>query len=1052
MAHELTQTIQTQIDNKRLKINFTFTLDSVDQSDYLIDWTLSYDKAFGASSAVFILNNAGGIFGDDGDMRVEVGDIVEFSEQYEGDATEFKRFYGIVEQRSIIKTAQERKIVLNCLDYIATLQKTDIDLDVEGTKVEVTEETLTPEYLPSPNDSLAQVFDFANNAIAQDPAPLLTIRPKSGTTLVTEDPQYDGFDVYYANGQVVLGTPLNASDNYDLVATSYHFYTQGAHIEDILEDILTQVDGFGKYMFGETSAQDVIDNHLTDTFDNVEGTTTDTLTPNYTDSEITIKHQLSQAVIAGDTRIELGSAEGLPSSGTASINGDTFTWSSIESGSALTGIPASGSYSLGSHPINSYVAYTNTYDMGQVWYLTYSNIQSTLTDGNFDGLSGSSIEYKDYRNGRIILDAAISTGTTVTHNADYTFKTLQATGVTLNRIRFNSREVATRFDAINKLRDYLAPNYIIRTIGDDKIWASYLTQKTTADYTLSLTQSLNYLEDEDLYTRVKFFGKNKNPSNVLLNENVQFVSAGVDYKSTAVQTELTYEEDDGNFYVYKSGLGGGRIDVNIIKPIVYINNVPIDDHSHQITMMPIVITVTQKTKTITESDKHGTDVTVHQYWYYKMRFAHSSIDPNQDITIYDAVGVELMTISANDSDMNYANGVYNVPGSSKNSTIEQASSASYTVFYALSGLEIDYDNIRFRIAKQMIPSTTLNTITATFQYWTALTPWDNISQVIDGRFDTQVQTVFYAEPPTGLAYSILDLGQERTIQAIDIIGGFYKPDDVRRFDTDFRFSLKYSTDNVIYYTISPETQNVDVSGGDSVSFEEEDLGEGFSCRYLRMDLEDVKKIEYGDGIWVVAITEVSAYADIILSSEAKLIPTTDLLQDINVTALDSSGEYPSSFNVTDTSAFSSSGTAYIGSDSFTYTGTTSTSFTGVEGLSSNHSIGARVSQTLEDDTDIYDDDGILPQLGDRLYKEIKVDDSYTYVQEDLDRISKAYLQEFYKNHTKVKVNVLYAPYLRIGQTIALTDSYQGLSSERYFIETISDRNGAYELVLAKYPE
>ena len=83
----------------------------------------------------------------------------------------------------------------------------DINLEVEGEKEEVTNETLTPNYLPSPNEELAQLFDFANDSIAQDPPPIITIRDKNH---LTEDPQMDGFcysddtEVLTENGWMLL--------------------------------------------------------------------------------------------------------------------------------------------------------------------------------------------------------------------------------------------------------------------------------------------------------------------------------------------------------------------------------------------------------------------------------------------------------------------------------------------------------------------------------------------------------------------------------------------------------------------------------------------------------------------------------------------------------------------------------------------------------------------------------------------------------------------------------------------------------------------------------
>ena len=104
------------------------------------------------------------------------------------------------------------------------------------------------------------------------------------------------------------------------------------------------------------------------------------------------------------------------------------------------------------------------------------------------------------------------------------------------------------------------------------------------------------------------------------------------------------------------------------------------------------------------------------------------------------------------------------------------------------------------------------------------------------------------------------------------------------------------------------------------------------------------------------------------------------------------------------------------------------------------------------DTTVYDDDGLLQQVGDRLYKNVNIDDNILYTQSQLDDLAQDFLREFVKEHSKISVNIMYAPYLKVGQTISLTDSYNDISSVNYFVESISETaDGNYGLVLAKYP-
>lgn len=597
MSKTLTSTIQSQLTNQDVKIKFILKIEDIDFSNYLMNWSIDFSKEFGSAQASFILDNNDNIFGEEGSNKINVGDVVAFSEYFGGDTTEFPKFYGLVQQRSISKTAQDRNITLTCLDYISTLQFLDINLTVEGTKVQVENETLVPNYLPAPNDSLAQVFNFANDSLAQNPPPSIIIKNKDSNV---EDPQYDGYSILYDNGQLKLGFPLNAKDNYDLIASSYFHYTKGVYIEDVLKEILLEPDGYGYYLFEEGSAQDVIDNHLTDTFLNVEGTTIDYLIPNYTASTIKIYTTLLVAVMVGDTSINIVSTEGFPTVGEGNINGDIFTWSG-KTATTLTGIPPTGSYSLKAHTSGSYVEYEHQYAVGEVWYFKYSNLFSTLIASDFTIPLGT-FNYLDKRMGRIILTSPISLSSIVTCNTNYAFSTLQASGIEINYISFKSREIENRFEAIKKLREYTAPNFVIRTRGDNKIWTSYLSQRTVEDYTLELITGINYLEDDDLYTRVIFRGKNKNPTNLMLGGDVDFIGTGQSYKALASNTELSLLSEEGNYWIYGSLVSEvGKITTNTIKPEVYINGVAIDNKSHSIAAQQVAIEITTRSETTSSS-------------------------------------------------------------------------------------------------------------------------------------------------------------------------------------------------------------------------------------------------------------------------------------------------------------------------------------------------------------------------------------------------------------------------------------------------------------------
>lgn len=1115
MPKTLTSTINTLITNKDIKPTYTFNLNSVDKSSYLLSKELSYDSSFGAATATFVLNNNDSRFGSEGADEVKVGYLVELIENFEGDTTNWKSFYGIVTQRSLEKKASVKTITLTCYDYIGVLKNLDIDLVVEGSKVFVENEVLSPVYLAAPNDNLAQIFNFANNGIANQPIPLIKFKDKSNS--VTQY-QYDGFEVLFSTGQLKLGTTLNARDNFD-VLSSYYYYSHGQFAEDIIEAIIKKEDSYGKFLFGETSAANVVANHLTTTYNTEEGTTTDTMTPNLTSKTITIETTLVYSIPVGVTSIILTDASGFPTSGTGTINGDTFTWSG-KSGNVLTGIPASGDNSLQPHTGGDWVKYEATYSAGQVWNLKYTNILTALTSGNFTIGGGGVFNYFDRRNGRILLVSAINIISTVTCDVDYSFKTLQSSQIEINRMVFRELDVENRFEAIKKVKDYCPPNYIIRTQGDNKIWASYLEQKTVSDYTINLPMGIDYMEDDDLYTRVKLWAKHKNPQNIMLDSTTTFsAQATTNYSSEVVKTELLYvgrvatpqqyvsyatqqylssaiRTNNTEIVAYLQSIIGKYINApagsiagysfyaifistisgrgNLVensKPRVYFNGVEFDNQSHQEISQSVQI----KTQ-ITYNNNNPIN------YYYTVYFPHSFIDQNNWVYLYKSNGALALAIAPNSTwnsvsgGMIYRSGQWAAGYGYRNTDIENISTATYNVWYytyingtnTRNPLYVDYKNCIFFVSGDiagMFPYETpyydpitnqpiedngeyRDVVEATFEYQTTDMQVEHLEYLSDGRADTEFQVEFFSEVPSDYHLFTVDFSETKNIQAIDIVGGFYRPDELRKFEVGFRLNIMYSTDNVIFNSISDKTSNLEIKSGEAISLDDEDLG-NLSARYLKFTLMGIDKLEYDGVRYVVSIGDISVYEDIVISSESTLIPTTTL----NGTL--SGGE--SIVTVLSTSEFSSSGTAYLNAggtsgnieDAFTYTGKTSTTFTGCSGVQAQ-SNSVRVAQSLETTTTLYDDENLLSTLGDRVYKLNKINDNNLYVQSEIDNISKAYLKEFYKNHSKVSLDILFCPYIRIGQTVLLTDTYNNINL-RYFIEQIKEKDNFYSLVLGRYP-
>jgi len=436
----------------------------------------------------------------------------------------------------------------------------------------------------------------------------------------------------------------------------------------------------------------------------------------------------------------------------------------------------------------------------------------------------------------------------------------------------------------------------------------------------------------------------------------------------------------------------------------------------------------------------GGEITVTTFFYYKVYLPSKGIVRTEPIYLYDAGGLLLYTLAPNNPRVDYENGMWEVPGQEQSTLIERISTASYWLMYSSDKLEIDYNNILFKIDKSLILNVANTTITADFEYATALAPIYSGRNMFDGRWDTQSHVVFYSKPPAGYAFAEIDLGQAYTIQAIDIIHGFFKPDEKRSFDINNKYSLEYSTNGINYYPICKEATNFSLSGGASISFERDKIGDDFSVRYFKLIVNDMEKIDYKNGCWVVAFTEFAAFKEVILKGEATLISTTHL-----------SSAYTSgtTLNVDSTVGFSASGTAYLEDETaFTYTSTTSTAFLGCSGLVAA-AIDSRVSSSLETSTTVYDEFSLLPNIGDKVFKESALND-FLDTTTRVEKRAKDFLVEFNKDHSKATISSTYAPHVRVGQTIKIVDSTNHIS-RNYFVESIRGSDNGIDIVLAYYP-
>ena len=1044
---------QEMVDSGEIQTYLKLTIDGVDRTDDLLpNYTYSFNRAFGAASFQGMFANQSGKYSEYGSTAVKIDSKIILHEGFvlPTGAETWKKITGLVRQINPRLTGGRNTLAITAFDVIIKLRDFDINKTYEADKFYVSREILKPNFLPEPLEDLAQVYDFKNKNIASRPPVSILIHDKNGYR--ADEPQASGWEVNYIGGQIKIGTVLNVRDNYEIIAT-YSYYVEGNFAEDIIEDVILQPDGYGNNYFTASA-------NLRSTFQEEDGEVYDYLLPNYFTENLDIRTRLISAVSEGDTSIEMRSADGFLASGTANINGWAFTYTSKDT-THFYGIPASGDGSLRDHVVNSMVHQTNTYEPGRVWYMKYNNIKTQLTKDSFTVPSDVTIEYVDLRNGRIILDQAADSYTDYgsvyvgdyAQPGDYEFCTIQATGIEIPYIKFSWQNTQTRFDAITKIKELLAPNYVMRTKGDEKIWGEYLNQKYIHNYTLPAEQAtqLSYAEDQDIYTRVRFFGKHNNPHNYMFDPDTVFVDVGRTYRGTVYNHELTYNRTEGPWHVYKTGLSqSGFIRVDTFEPVIYINNVRVDNDKHQIvgTQVQVREHFYHETRIYHEGTKDQR-TEVYNEWTYTVIFSHSGMDPSEILYIYDSVGNILYELGPNDNSVDYTHGMWNVPGTTPNEIVLKASTATYTIMYASDKVSIDFDNNEFLIHRDLLSQEHRNdVVSADFEYQETTLGLDTPGALIDGRPTTQIQAVFYGKPVPGYVVATIDLGETKTIDAIDLTAGFFRPDELRRVNFTNFYSIQWSFDGITFYPLAREATNFSLGAGEAKSWEREELGDDFEARYLRLILEDSQKVEYKDGIWCISLAEFAVYRDVVVIGEAKLIPTTLLTQATvngdNIVYVD---EKVSAFAVP---VAGSSENAYIGENAFTYTGvnTTNNILTGCLFVEVAV-IGTRVSQQLEDSTHLYDDDGLLPRIGDKLYKDEEVKEGLAD-QEKVNKRAKDWLQEFYKNHSRATANPVYCPHFDMGQTILVQDDDNNVD-RRYFVESISGSGTGKNIVLAMYP-
>ncbi len=575
---KLSQAGENQLSAKTVKPKYRIHVDStLVPKAKVISYTYSANMQYGASSLSFeVLNNAGEYSPDNPASPFQFGTKVELWEGLDtGDAAdEFKKFTGIIRQVEAKKSVRN-SIIITALDYISRLEDLDLEYTFEASTAEAVNITLVPvEGVVDPSATyICDTFNSTNPYWAENPPPVIKLVEIADQI---EEVLFDGFEIHKTSGQVILGTPTN-KNNIEVHA-SYTYYTNWLYVEDAIRTIITLNDGYGNPPF--TNAD------MTQTFQAVEGAVPDTLTtytnaagtPINGDTTDNITY-LAKDLLVGDTTIDVLSASTLPNAAGYILIEDEYISYTGKSGNTLTGCTRGvWSTTAAKHYIATPIR--QAWEAKRLWYLKYSNVIDNLTAPDFTGLEGKFSSF-DKRYGRVILTSAL-TGSTITCSANYQFYTIQATGILFVYTKFTEKEIKNRVEAIQAFRKILPPNYVLRTMGDGKIWGQFLSQKLSADYTLKLATSLSYAQDADIYTRVVIFGKNQAPVSI----NGQAAVTGFSYSAQTSGTALTLLADTDPKWHRLATVSDYSIQLNPA-PILYMNGIRLDNTAQLMQQSPI---------------------------------------------------------------------------------------------------------------------------------------------------------------------------------------------------------------------------------------------------------------------------------------------------------------------------------------------------------------------------------------------------------------------------------------------------------------------------------
>lgn len=721
-----------------------------------------------------------------------------------------------------------------------------------------------------------------------------------------------------------------------------------------------------------------------------------------------------------------------------------------------------------------------TYGVGRVWYFSYSNITSTITQSHL-GLSYAPII--DARNGAVYLHASESTPSSLHCTLNYSFKTIQATGITVPYAWFTPRSTENRMSAIRTLLKYVAPNYSLYTRGNLKIYGQFLRQNAVKDTEIYNPTQIQYYSADEVYTRVLAFAVNRNPT---------LATASIEHFNQLNSIEQ-------------------RVDVALINYGKTADYYIFCDSERY----PIVAgSTSQYTPKIKKNGiLLGTDFTqtvlgVTQFWDMgnnQYKIFCEDLNPialsgmSSDYEFLDSSLAVLPNLSIARTGTLLSNGYYIYAKGARG----EVSRCRYIRVKHAAGSHgnlvdywIDYDNGLFYISSAIVDPE-IDEITAS--YWFAsgtqdswLDSYSGSSRSLsDGLLNTGAQCSVRNINPIGATAFCAVLEAPVTLDAIDVGAGYYTvgseaQDNRRTFPISFNITLQYSADAIFVgflkenisafatsFSIFGQKNISRLQAGDTLVFpggEEVVVGAvsildrvvtltgctrgANSTTAVAHDISPFIQIFGEDFIFNTNtdwILQKTTWSDICSELTGMSMTSGDYVQ----TSQDAFGEglTVGAFRVVINDC---SPLEYYDDDGESKIQTYAVSLHSLKGYSDSVlraeaklTTGTPSASLVADTTDL------LASQGDRV-KKLEFGPEIPMTADELQAMATNWLRASRCGINKVNVQELFNPALEMGATVELTDEINRVNEELYFCESVTGRmtgrSVAHEVVLTKYED